>query len=94
MPQKFDFLMKKSQTLAFFFFPVGKGGKASAVDKKNLKKSMVSKPNTIKSMFIASAGKKNTDVSYCILKCKDFFKLVPTLCWGGVKQGFLSVSFV
>ncbi|KAM9204834.1 DNA polymerase alpha catalytic subunit [Mergus octosetaceus] len=39
----------------------GKGGKASAVDKKNVKKSVVSKPNTIKSMFIASAGKKNTD---------------------------------
>uniref|UniRef100_A0A663DY49 DNA polymerase n=1 Tax=Aquila chrysaetos chrysaetos TaxID=223781 RepID=A0A663DY49_AQUCH len=39
----------------------GKGGKTSTVDKKNLKKSVVSKPNTIKSMFIASAGKKNTD---------------------------------
>uniref|UniRef100_A0A8B9N8U2 DNA polymerase n=1 Tax=Accipiter nisus TaxID=211598 RepID=A0A8B9N8U2_9AVES len=39
----------------------GKGGKTSTVDKKNVKKSVVSKPNTIKSMFIASAGKKNTD---------------------------------
>ncbi|XP_075377020.1 DNA polymerase alpha catalytic subunit isoform X4 [Mycteria americana] len=39
----------------------GKGGKTSTVDKKNVKKSAVSKPNTIKSMFIASAGKKNTD---------------------------------
>ncbi|NWH63315.1 DPOLA polymerase, partial [Geococcyx californianus] len=39
----------------------GKGGKTSMVDKKNVKKSVVSKPNTIKSMFIASAGKKNTD---------------------------------
>ncbi|NWS18362.1 DPOLA polymerase, partial [Pachyramphus minor] len=39
----------------------GKGGKTSTVDKKNMKKSVVSKPNTIKSMFIASAGKKNTD---------------------------------
>ncbi|NWR74366.1 DPOLA polymerase, partial [Centropus unirufus] len=39
----------------------GKGGKTSMVDKKNVKKSAVSKPNTIKSMFIASAGKKNTD---------------------------------
>ncbi|KFV00425.1 DNA polymerase alpha catalytic subunit, partial [Pterocles gutturalis] len=37
----------------------GKGGKTG--DKKNAKKSVVSKPNTIKSMFIASAGKKNTD---------------------------------
>uniref|UniRef100_A0A8B9RZL2 DNA polymerase alpha catalytic subunit n=1 Tax=Accipiter nisus TaxID=211598 RepID=A0A8B9RZL2_9AVES len=40
---------------------LGKGGKTSTVDKKNVKKSVVSKPNTIKSMFIASAGKKNTD---------------------------------
>ncbi|XP_015705602.1 DNA polymerase alpha catalytic subunit-like, partial [Coturnix japonica] len=39
----------------------GKSGKASTIDKKNVKKSMVSKPNTIKSMFMASAGKKNTD---------------------------------
>ncbi|XP_019380056.1 PREDICTED: DNA polymerase alpha catalytic subunit isoform X1 [Gavialis gangeticus] len=37
----------------------GKGDKTN--DKKNVKKSVVSKPNTIKSMFIASAGKKNTD---------------------------------
>ncbi|NWY10256.1 DPOLA polymerase, partial [Aphelocoma coerulescens] len=39
----------------------GKGGKTSTTGKKNVKKSVVSKPNTIKSMFIASAGKKNTD---------------------------------
>ncbi|XP_061211120.1 DNA polymerase alpha catalytic subunit isoform X4 [Neopsephotus bourkii] len=39
----------------------GKRGRTSTVDKKNVKKSVVSKPNTIKSMFIASAGKKNTD---------------------------------
>ncbi|NXJ18911.1 DPOLA polymerase, partial [Dicrurus megarhynchus] len=39
----------------------GKRGKTSTADKKNVKKSVVSKPNTIKSMFIASAGKKNTD---------------------------------
>ncbi|XP_032865986.2 DNA polymerase alpha catalytic subunit isoform X2 [Tyto alba] len=39
----------------------GKGGRTSTVDKKNVKKSVVSKPNTIKSMFIASAGKKTTD---------------------------------
>ncbi|NWX21155.1 DPOLA polymerase, partial [Aegotheles bennettii] len=38
----------------------GRVGKTS-VDKKNVKKPVVSKPNTIKSMFIASAGKKNTD---------------------------------
>ncbi|XP_074785797.1 DNA polymerase alpha catalytic subunit isoform X1 [Athene noctua] len=39
----------------------GRGSKTSTVDKKNVKKSAVSKPNTIKSMFIASAGKKTTD---------------------------------
>ncbi|NXX91398.1 DPOLA polymerase, partial [Centropus bengalensis] len=46
---------------ALGFSKKGKGGKTSMVDKKNVKKSAVSKPNTIKSMFIASAGKKNTD---------------------------------
>uniref|UniRef100_A0A8D2J7L8 DNA polymerase n=1 Tax=Varanus komodoensis TaxID=61221 RepID=A0A8D2J7L8_VARKO len=30
-------------------------------EKKNVKKTMVSKPNTIKSMFMASTGKKNAD---------------------------------
>lgn len=39
----------------------GKTGKTSTIGKKNVKKSVVAKPNTIKSMFIASAGKKNTD---------------------------------
>uniref|UniRef100_A0A8C0QP38 DNA polymerase n=1 Tax=Chelonoidis abingdonii TaxID=106734 RepID=A0A8C0QP38_CHEAB len=39
----------------------GKGDKTSTNDTKNVKKSVVSKPNTIKSMFMASAGKKNTD---------------------------------
>uniref|UniRef100_A0A8C8VE11 DNA polymerase n=1 Tax=Pelusios castaneus TaxID=367368 RepID=A0A8C8VE11_9SAUR len=39
----------------------GKGDKTSTNDKKNVKKSVVSKPNTIKSMFMANAGKKNTD---------------------------------
>ncbi|KFQ17866.1 DNA polymerase alpha catalytic subunit, partial [Merops nubicus] len=39
----------------------GKGVKTSMANKKNVKKSVVSKPNTIKSMFMASAGKKNTD---------------------------------
>uniref|UniRef100_A0A8C3RYD7 DNA polymerase n=1 Tax=Chelydra serpentina TaxID=8475 RepID=A0A8C3RYD7_CHESE len=53
----------------------GKGEKTSTNDKKNVKKSVVSKPNTIKSMFMASVGKKNTDVS-CIFifqfKCPTF----------------------
>ncbi|XP_075769401.1 DNA polymerase alpha catalytic subunit isoform X2 [Pelodiscus sinensis] len=39
----------------------GKSDKISTNDKKNVKKSVVSKPHTIKSMFMASAGKKNTD---------------------------------
>ncbi|KAM3936321.1 DNA polymerase alpha catalytic subunit [Leptodactylus fuscus] len=39
----------------------GKKGKSAAKDKTNVKKSLVSKPSDIKSMFIASAGKKTTD---------------------------------
>ncbi|XP_074839481.1 DNA polymerase alpha catalytic subunit isoform X2 [Carettochelys insculpta] len=39
----------------------GKGERTSTNDKKNVKKSVVSKPNTIKSMFMARAGKKSTD---------------------------------
>ncbi|XP_036602466.1 DNA polymerase alpha catalytic subunit isoform X2 [Trichosurus vulpecula] len=41
-------------------FDVGKGDKASK-DKKNIRKAVVSKPNNIKSMFMASAGKKPAD---------------------------------
>lgn len=37
---------------------------ASTNDKKIVKKAVVSKLNTIKSMFMASTGKKNTDVSF------------------------------
>uniref|UniRef100_A0A663DY35 DNA polymerase n=1 Tax=Aquila chrysaetos chrysaetos TaxID=223781 RepID=A0A663DY35_AQUCH len=59
----------------------GKGGKTSTVDKKNLKKSVVSKPNTIKSMFIASAGKKNTDVMLkhflvMLIRCLDSLNVI------------------
>ncbi|KAM4797649.1 LOW QUALITY PROTEIN: DNA polymerase alpha catalytic subunit-like [Urocitellus parryii] len=39
----------------------GKDAKARNRDKKNVKKLAVTKPNNIKSMFIASAGKKTTD---------------------------------
>ncbi|XP_075450380.1 DNA polymerase alpha catalytic subunit isoform X1 [Ascaphus truei] len=39
----------------------GKGAKGAAKEKANVKKSAVSKPNNIKSMFIASAGKKPAD---------------------------------
>uniref|UniRef100_A0A5F8GFC4 DNA polymerase n=1 Tax=Monodelphis domestica TaxID=13616 RepID=A0A5F8GFC4_MONDO len=45
---------------AFDVSKKGKGDKASK-DKKNIKKAVVSKPNNIKSMFMASAGKKTTD---------------------------------
>ncbi|KAM4798249.1 LOW QUALITY PROTEIN: DNA polymerase alpha catalytic subunit-like [Urocitellus parryii] len=39
----------------------GNDAKARNRDKKNVKKLAVTKPNNIKSMFIASAGKKTTD---------------------------------
>ncbi|XP_012304282.1 DNA polymerase alpha catalytic subunit isoform X1 [Aotus nancymaae] len=39
----------------------GKHGKARNKDKRNLKKPAVTKPNNIKSMFIACAGKKTAD---------------------------------
>ncbi|KAM6143676.1 DNA polymerase alpha catalytic subunit isoform 1-T1 [Erethizon dorsatum] len=39
----------------------GKDGKTYNKDKKNVKKPAVTKPNNIKSMFIASAGKKTAD---------------------------------
>ncbi|XP_063811770.1 DNA polymerase alpha catalytic subunit isoform X2 [Pseudophryne corroboree] len=38
-----------------------KGAKETTKGKTNVKKSSVSKPNSIKSMFMASAGKKTTD---------------------------------
>lgn len=39
----------------------GKGDKVRNKDKRNVKKAAVTKPNNIKSMFIASAGKKTAD---------------------------------
>uniref|UniRef100_A0A2K5JMQ7 DNA polymerase n=1 Tax=Colobus angolensis palliatus TaxID=336983 RepID=A0A2K5JMQ7_COLAP len=39
----------------------GKDGKARNKDKRNVKKSAVTKPSNIKSMFIACAGKKTAD---------------------------------
>ncbi|XP_073758055.1 DNA polymerase alpha catalytic subunit isoform X4 [Callorhinus ursinus] len=39
----------------------GKDDKARTKDKRNVKKAAVTKPNSIKSMFIASAGKKTAD---------------------------------
>ncbi|KAL2768884.1 DNA polymerase alpha catalytic subunit isoform 3 [Daubentonia madagascariensis] len=39
----------------------GKDGKARNKDKRNVKKPVVTKPNNIKSMFIACAGKKTAD---------------------------------
>lgn len=45
------------------YIPTGKD-KAHNKEKRNVKKAAVTKPNNIKSMFIASAGKKTTDVSF------------------------------
>ncbi|XP_074070326.1 DNA polymerase alpha catalytic subunit isoform X2 [Macrotis lagotis] len=44
-------------------FDVNKKGKSDKAfkDKKNIRKTVVSKPNNIKSMFMASAGKKTAD---------------------------------
>uniref|UniRef100_A0A452U993 DNA polymerase n=1 Tax=Ursus maritimus TaxID=29073 RepID=A0A452U993_URSMA len=39
----------------------GKDDKARTKDRRNVKKAAVTKPNSIKSMFIASAGKKTAD---------------------------------
>ncbi|KAJ8794650.1 hypothetical protein J1605_003121 [Eschrichtius robustus] len=39
----------------------GKNDKACNKDKRNVKKAVVTKPNNIKSMFIASAGRKTAD---------------------------------
>lgn len=69
----------------WFFVLVGRGGKTSAIDKTNVKKSVVSKSNTIKSMFMASAGKKNTDVSFYIFEFK-YFWLVYSFSGSGVNQ--------
>lgn len=57
------------------FIPTGKD-KAHNKEKRNVKKAAVTKPNNIKSMFIASAGKKTTDVSFmffldfCLFLCE------------------------
>ncbi|XP_016064788.1 PREDICTED: DNA polymerase alpha catalytic subunit isoform X2 [Miniopterus natalensis] len=40
---------------------IGKGDKARNKEKRTVKKTVVTKPNNIKSMFIASAGKKTVD---------------------------------
>ncbi|XP_036916585.1 DNA polymerase alpha catalytic subunit isoform X2 [Sturnira hondurensis] len=40
---------------------LGKGDKARNKEKRNVKKNVVTKPSDIKSMFIASAGKKTVD---------------------------------
>uniref|UniRef100_A0A452U9K8 DNA polymerase n=1 Tax=Ursus maritimus TaxID=29073 RepID=A0A452U9K8_URSMA len=43
------------------YIPTGKDDKARTKDRRNVKKAAVTKPNSIKSMFIASAGKKTAD---------------------------------
>lgn len=76
-----------------FFVLVGKGGKTSTLDKKNVKKSVVSKPNTIKSMFMANAGKKNTDVSFYIFEFQ-YFWLVHSFIRSQVNQRLILLSCV
>ncbi|XP_069896793.1 DNA polymerase alpha catalytic subunit isoform X4 [Dipodomys merriami] len=46
----------------------GKDGRAHNKDKRNVKKPVVTKPNSIKSMFIASAGKKTADKAVDLAK--------------------------
>lgn len=47
--------------------PTGKDAKAHNKDKRHVKKAAVTRPNDIKSMFIANAGKKTTEVSFMVL---------------------------
>lgn len=51
--------------MRLFCLPAGKRGDkgAGSKDKKNVKKVVVSKPNSIKSMFMASSVKKSSEVS-------------------------------
>lgn len=46
------------------FISIGSDGRAHRKDRKDVKKPSVTKPNNIKAMFIASAGKKTADVSF------------------------------
>ncbi|XP_042526110.1 DNA polymerase alpha catalytic subunit [Dipodomys spectabilis] len=46
----------------------GKDGRAHNKDKRNVKKPVVTKPNSIKSMFMASAGKKTADKAVDLAK--------------------------
>uniref|UniRef100_A0A452U9N0 DNA polymerase n=1 Tax=Ursus maritimus TaxID=29073 RepID=A0A452U9N0_URSMA len=70
------------------YIPTGKDDKARTKDRRNVKKAAVTKPNSIKSMFIASAGKKTADVSF-VLDFKRFSKcnfcrgsfLPDVSCW-------------
>uniref|UniRef100_A0A8D0FXV6 DNA polymerase alpha catalytic subunit n=1 Tax=Sphenodon punctatus TaxID=8508 RepID=A0A8D0FXV6_SPHPU len=55
----------------------GKDDKTHKNVSKNVKKAVVSKPNTIKSMFMANVGKKNTDVSLCPKLSYNFEFLLP-----------------
>lgn len=55
-------------TLGFFFpFFVGKGGAKGAESKKTAKKAAVTKPNTIKSLFMNSNVKKPAEVRILFL---------------------------
>lgn len=60
------------QGVNFFVF-AGKAGAKGADSKKNMKKSVVAKPNTIKSLFMNSNVKRPAEV--CL--CRHHVKTVP-----------------
>uniref|UniRef100_A0A803SSV4 DNA polymerase n=1 Tax=Anolis carolinensis TaxID=28377 RepID=A0A803SSV4_ANOCA len=77
---------------------------ASTNEKKNVKKSLVSKPNTIKSMFMANTGKKKTDKTVDLSKDDLLGDILQDLnaevgihlCFGMVReeQSFESASIL
>uniref|UniRef100_A0A670ZEY3 DNA polymerase n=1 Tax=Pseudonaja textilis TaxID=8673 RepID=A0A670ZEY3_PSETE len=56
---------------------------ASTYDKNKLKKALVSKPNNIKSMFMANTGKKNADVSFNLHKTYilELYIVLSSFCY-------------
>lgn len=49
----------------FVIYNAGKAGAKGADAKKNVKKSVVAKPNTIKSLFMNSNVKRPAEVCFC-----------------------------
>lgn len=57
---------------------IGRAGARGANAKKNVKKSVVAKPNTIKSLFMNSNVKRPAEVRW--LSCSFISSVNPTLC--------------